>query len=137
MLLGVELAQEAQPRPLLDSPRHEARVDPDRLADAELVQEEQELSLAAADLEHPLASQSVPVDPAASELLDERDEVWREGLRLLVVDRVVLHAGVESRVGDQPAGVADRERQPAGRERERLLLSRDEAATVHRHALDL
>src|SRR5438034_4901753 len=65
-------------------------IDADSAAYAALAEQHQELGLPAADLNHVLASQAIPLDPTLCKLADELTELGRKALGLLVVRVVAL-----------------------------------------------
>jgi hypothetical protein len=107
-------------------------IDADRVAHAELDHVDQEAGLAAADLEHVLAAQSVPLDPPGGQITLELAEAGREGLRLLVGLAVVLRRRIVRRVGDEPAARAEAQLEVTRGELARRRLRADEPAAVDR-----
>ena len=91
-------------------------VDADAVTGSGLCHLDQELTFAAADLEHGAVVQVVVTDPSLGELLGEHHESGREALRLLVALRVLGLPGREGRVGHEAARRA-RWRSPARRAR--------------------
>ena len=75
----------------------------------QLAQQQQELALAAADLDDVLAVQVVALDEALGQLAVKAVEGGREALGLLVAPRVLGERRVEGDVGDEAAGVAEAE----------------------------
>src|SRR5215469_5146670 len=109
VLRAVEIADEAQPsrgararalRPI-------ARIDPDPRAAAPLAEPDQELALAAADLERRHSrSQPEPLDLIVPDLVEEFQEPRRESLRLFVSRRVTLQRRIEPDIADEAASAA-------------------------------
>ncbi len=95
---------------------------------------DEELALAAADLEHRLALQMVPLDPLRRELLREVAEPRREPLRLLVARRVLRLPDVERGVEDESARPAEREHEVAARKRAGIVGVVEQQAAVDRDA---
>jgi hypothetical protein len=110
-------------------------IDADAAATRELAHEQQELPFAAADLEHILPLQVVPVDPHLRELVRELSESRREALGFLVAIEVALELGLVRLVGDETAAGAERESELSPRKRLGFLACCEQAAAVDRHVV--
>src|SRR6185437_6601659 len=113
-----------------------SRIEPDAAAAASLAEPDQELPLAASDLErrHP-GPELEPLDLIVPDLVEKPEEPRRVGLGLLVCRRVSLERRIEPDIADEPAPAAEPQLDVPARKLQRLLPRRKHEAAVRRHVL--
>jgi hypothetical protein len=138
MVGGIGLGQEAQavggrgPGPLVPI----GGIDADAARARALDQADQEVALAAADLQDRLARQAMPPVQVVYEFVDEAHEARRVGLSLLVgggIGRGIRH---EPSVLDEAAGRTAGELEITLGEGQRRGFGLDQQAAVHRNVVD-
>src|SRR6185437_10013485 len=136
----VEVAQEADAGACraLGAFRSIAGVEPDTVAPGALAQGDEELSLAAADLQNrDPGADAVLGDLIVAHVVHETHEPRRERLGLLVSRRILVQAHIEADVGNESAVTAERELDVAARKCKRRIARRQHEATVSRDVVEL
>ena len=113
-----------------------AGIEPDTAVVAKLDQHLEERALAAADLEHELLSQAVPIDEPGREITRVVGKEGRVIERCLVRLVVVKELGIKGGIEQQPARSAKRKSDIAFGARSRLVSAIPDRAAQHRNAFD-
>ena len=109
MLVGVELLDEPHARHLAAPSGHPGRINSNALVVTQLTDQPDKIAFAAANLDHLLVADIIPVDKTLRNPGDKLNKGGGKSLLVLITLGVVVNRRIKLTVEDEPAPVAERE----------------------------